>query len=119
MKKLFIVVAAALLLAPAAFAKGGAVSHVYASPPLDAGSAVPNPDYFPGVGTSTAIRPDDRASWGTVHGVGSRVVAVQAETDGFDWGDAGIGAAGAVAILLVGVGSTFTLRRNRHGAASA
>ena len=118
MKHLFIVVAAALLLAPAAFAKGGAVSHVYAPPPLDAGSAVPNPDYFSG-GKSTGIRPDDRASWGTVHGVGSRIVAVQSEADGFDWGDAGIGAAGAVAIVLVGVGSALTLRRNRHGAATA
>ena len=109
-----VVIAAAL--APAAFAKGGAVSHVYAPPPLDAGSAVPNPDYFPEVGRSLQTggqRPDDRASWATVHGTGSGTVLVQSEADGFDWGDAGIGAAGVLAITLAG-GCTIVLRRNRR-----
>ena len=63
------VVAVAAVLAPAAYANGGAISHVYAPPPLDAGSAVPNPDYFPEVNVSLhRQRPDDRASWATVHG---------------------------------------------------
>jgi hypothetical protein len=32
---------------------------------------------------------------------------------GFQWGDAGIGAAGAVAILLAGLGTVLMIRRRR------
>jgi hypothetical protein len=132
------VVVVAAALAPAAFAKGGAVSHVYAPPPLDAGSAVPNPeyqpkvtasnatlpnpDYFPEVGRSldeSGQRPDDRASWASVHGAVSRTVVVQSEAEGFDWGDAGIGAAGGFGVVLAGVGSALVLRRNRRHTATA
>jgi hypothetical protein len=115
--RLALVAGVAALLAPAAHAQGGAVSHVYAPPPLDAGSAVPNPDYTQ-AGRSGAVRPDDRANRGLVHGK-SIGAAVSSSGDGFDWGEAGIGAGGALALLLAGAGATITLRRNRRSAASA
>jgi hypothetical protein len=108
----------AAILAPAAHAKGGAVSHVYAPPPLDAGSAVANPDYVQPA-RHGAVRPDDRASRGSVHGIQASTVVVSSSGDGFDWGDASIGAAGVFVVALLGAGSAVVLRRNRHRAASA
>jgi hypothetical protein len=35
--------------------------------------------------------------------------------DGFDWGDAGIGAGAGIAVLLIGVGGTVGVMRRRHG----
>src|SRR3989442_12355267 len=87
--RIAVAVAIAGVLAPAAFAKGGAVSHVYAPPPLDAGSAVPNPDYASGVRIGSA-RPGDRASRATVHGIQPLTAIVRSTPDGFDWGDARI-----------------------------
>jgi hypothetical protein len=118
------VVAVAAVLAPAAHATGGAVGHTYAPPPLDAGSAVPNPDYFPEVNRSlesSVQRPDDRASWATVHGVqvsGAGQVGAQSNDDGFNWADGGIGAAGAFTVVLLAIGSAAAVRRNRHRTAS-
>ena len=122
------VVAVAAVLAPAAYANGGAISHVYAPPPLDAGSAVPNPDYFPEVNVSLhRQRPDDRASWATVHGAissaahgtPSESVVVSSSGDGFDWADGGIGAAGMLAVVLLAAGSGLALQRNRRRSATA
>lgn len=49
------------------------------------------------------------------------VVRVQAPQSGFDWGDAGIGAAGAVALAMLGMGGALVIsqrpRRTRHGTA--
>jgi len=83
--------AIAAIVVPTASAQGGAVSHVYAPPPLDAGSAVPNPDY---VGSSSA-------------------------GEGFDWSDAGIGAAGTFAVVVVAAGSALGVQRSRQRTASA
>jgi len=113
-----LVAVAAAILAPAAYAQGGAVSHSYAPPPLDAGSAVPNPDYVQPT-QSGPIRPDDRSNRGIVHGSQSTVAVVSSSSDGFDWGKAGIGAAGALALVLAGAGATITLRRTRRNTASA
>ena len=41
------------------------------------------------------------------------VVKVQSD-DGFDWGDAGIGAGGALGLVLVGAGGTMAVVRRRH-----
>jgi hypothetical protein len=45
------------------------------------------------------------------------VVEVQAPSGGFDWGDAGIGAAGMLALFSIGAGSALMLtgRRRRRG----
>ena len=49
------------------------------------------------------------------------VVRIQVPQSGFDWGDAGIGAAGAVALAMLGVGGALVIsqrpRRTRHGTA--
>ena len=45
------------------------------------------------------------------------VVRVSPGSGGFDWGDAGIGAAGGFALSMVGLGSALAVsqRRTRHG----
>lgn len=44
------------------------------------------------------------------------VVHVQAPANGFDWGDAGIGAAGGLALSMIGLGGALAVsqRRTRH-----
>ena len=44
------------------------------------------------------------------------VVRIQTPPSGFDWGDAGIGAAGGVAITMLGLGTALAVsqRRPRH-----
>jgi hypothetical protein len=47
------------------------------------------------------------------------IVRVTARNTGFDWGDAGIGAAGGLALSMIGLGGTLAVsqhrnRRNRH-----
>jgi hypothetical protein len=37
------------------------------------------------------------------------VVRIQAPTSGFDWGDAGIGAAGGLAIAIIGLGGALVV----------
>ena len=66
-------------------------------------------------GAVDVVRPDDRA-W---RGIGPVPVIVETESatsriDGFDWADAGIGAAGAIGIALLLIGlSALLLRRQR------
>jgi hypothetical protein len=50
--------------------------------------------------------------------VRAQVVRAQAPKSGFDWGDAGIGAAG-LALLVIGIGGAFAVsqRRSRRAAA--
>ena len=88
--------------------------------PVNEASAGVRPDdratHGPGaLGAVDVVRPDDRA-W---RGVDSAPVIVETESsagrvDGFDWADAGIGAAGAVGIALLLMGfSALVLRRQR------
>jgi hypothetical protein len=92
-KRLVLVLALAAILAPAAFAKGGVTVHTYAPPPLDAGSAVPNPDY-------ARISPYARVSRGAIQTEQRHATVVSRATDGFNWGDAGIGAGAAFVVAL-------------------
>ena len=110
--------AIAAIVVPTASAQGGAVSHVYAPPPLDAGSAVPNPDYVQQF-RSGPVRPDDRASRAIVHGTSSAIVGSSSAGEGFDWSDAGIGAAGTFAVVVVAAGSALGVQRSRQRTASA
>ena len=41
------------------------------------------------------------------------IVRVTAGNSGFDWGDAGIGAAGGIALSMVGLGGALALSQNR------
>ena len=45
------------------------------------------------------------------------VVRIQTPPNGFDWGDAGIGAAGGLALTMIGVGGALAVsqRRRRRG----
>jgi len=51
------------------------------------------------------VKPDGRAA-STERAVPVRVVEVRTDR-GFDWGDAGIGAAGVVALVAIGVGAAI------------
>ena len=87
--------------------------------PVNEASAGVRPDdratHGPGaVGAIDVVRPDDRA-W---RGVGAAPVifetAPASRVDGFDWADAGIGAAGALGFVLLLMGhSALALRRPR------
>jgi hypothetical protein len=41
------------------------------------------------------------------------IVRVSSRDNGFDWGDAGIGAAGGLAISMIGLGTTLAVTQNR------
>jgi hypothetical protein len=92
--RLVLVLGLAAILAPAAFAKGGVTVHTYAPPPLDAGSAVPNPDY-------DRISPYKRVSRGGVYTPVRHAPRVsRSSTGGFDWAEAGIVAGGVLVVAF-------------------
>jgi hypothetical protein len=70
--------------------------------------------------SSAIVRPDDRAWRGAGPAPAVEVLrAPSVRTDGFDWADAGIGAAGALGLGLLLVGATtLVLRRQRAAAFS-
>src|SRR5262249_39747445 len=70
------------------------------------------------VTTPTVIHPDDRARHGIEPVAPLATIAVR-ETGGFDWLDAGIGAAGAAGIVLVAAGSYVLVVRRRRTALSS
>jgi hypothetical protein len=67
----------------------------------------------PAAASAKPIGPDPASSTQTPPPI--QVVRVTAPS-GFDWGDAGIGAAGGLALTMLGVGAalTITQRRPRH-----
>jgi hypothetical protein len=68
------------------------------------------PSYLPTKGTDVAA-PDQRAS------TRSTPPAFELEADGnggFDWGDAGIGAAAAASLLGISLAGAMTFRRRQH-----
>ena len=79
--------------------------------------------------TAAAVRPDDRAYRGPAEAPAAAplhpddrayrvspeaVPALPAAADGFDWTDAGIGAAGAFALVLVALGASAAGLRSRR-----
>ena len=77
---------------------------------------------------AASARPLDRVlPPGTTHNAGSGVAGspidntsvppvqtVETSSDGFDWGDAGIGAAGMIMLVSLGTGGLHVSRRNRE-----
>lgn len=76
--------------------------------------SVPRGENATGQGRIPATRPDNRAS---VRGPATPI-ALSAPTvtnsGGFNWGDAGIGAAGSFALMLLGLSATITALRRRQ-----
>ena len=74
---------------------------------------------------STVLRPDDRATLRGPGAVDSTVVvatpgAIATAADGFDWTDAAIGAAGAIAVMvLAGALGVAAVRARQGGHATA
>lgn len=68
--------------------------------------------------TSAAGSASSTSNGGIVHaGASPTVIRVQAPSSGFDWGDAGIGAAGGLALAMLGLGGALVVssqRRARH-----
>jgi hypothetical protein len=119
-----------------------ALSAVVLAAPAQAGSPVRPDDqtiHGPGaVGTGTPaapLRPDDRADrklpnadveGGVIRGddkqnvrfgVLYEPIPVVSTSDGFDWGDAGIGALAAFGLALLAAGASVAGRRHRRAAA--
>jgi hypothetical protein len=78
---------------------------------------------------AASARPIDRVlPPGTTHGVDSRndsfsppppAQTVEVSSDGFDWGDAGIGAAAVFTLLSLGTGALIVGRRSREQRSAA
>lgn len=86
--------------AQAMFIGGGAAS-VPVTPPVSVSHT-----------SHTALGPTD-ASSGGYDFVATAVPATAQSGSGFQWGDAGIGAAGAVALMGAGAAASLTVRRRR------
>jgi hypothetical protein len=125
-------IAATLL---AAFAAAAIAAPAQADPPQleQAAQAVRPDDRASRLSPSAAtVRPDDRAFRGPGHIPPATPVhpndraarispeavpALPAAADGFDWTDAGIGAAGAFALVLVAAGASVAGLRSRRATA--
>jgi len=74
------------------------------------------PDAVNPVEPTTDLRsPDNRLGQPTGGPVPARVRIVEIPSSGFRWGDAGIGAAGMLAIVMLGVGVAMTAAHHRRG----
>jgi hypothetical protein len=81
--------------------------------------ALQSPRDFKADTSAAVVRPDDRAT----HGLNAvttitPVVAHSSSAGGFDWADAGIGAATVVGLWLFGTGALLVVRRQRSAALS-
>jgi hypothetical protein len=70
----------------------------------------------PVIPSEPAVLPDDRAG---VRGPGAAPPSIVIFPDGFDWTDAGIGAALAFGLVLLGSGMLLVARRHRRPTATA
>jgi hypothetical protein len=66
---------------------------------------------LPATATAKPIGPDPTGASYTIPQ--TPVVRITAPTSGFDWGDAGIGAAGGLALAMLGVGGGLVLSHQR------
>jgi hypothetical protein len=74
------------------------------------------PDAVTPVEPTTDLRaPDNRFGQPTGVPGPARVRIVEIPSSGFRWGDAGIGAAGMLAIVMLGVGIAMTASHHRRG----
>ncbi len=112
-----IVPTAGLILALAAVAAPGASARPIGADPASAASAPPAGVYSRQDKSMVRASPPSTTAPRTAKVSSPRpVVRLQAPGNGFDWGDAGIGAAGGVALSLIGLGGALAVsqRRTRH-----
>jgi hypothetical protein len=96
--------------APAASAKPVEDTAIAANPPSAAVYSRQDKSIVPATSRSTTAGSTAKIS------TTPPVVRLQAPASGFDWGDAGVGAAGGLALSMVGLGAALALsqRRTRH-----
>jgi hypothetical protein len=74
------------------------------------------PDAADPVEPTTDLRaPDNRSGQPLVSVAPARVRIVEVQSRGFGWGDAGIGAAGMLAVVMLGVGIAMAVAHHRRG----
>jgi hypothetical protein len=75
-----------------------------------------NGSYIPvAVGSAHAVSPV--TAGGVTAGTSPTIVRVTTHDSGFDWGDAGIGAAGGVAVVVIALGGALVVSGQRRGRA--
>lgn len=77
----------------------------------------PNPDQENAVNTGASSGPGSEVSDNGGYGfanVPPTIVRVSAPSGGFDWGDAGIGAAGGFALSMLGLGGALAVSQRRR-----
>jgi hypothetical protein len=100
--------AAAVILSLAAAGAPAAAATVSGTNPATTANQTP---------ASVYSRPDKSMIRSTTPGSATQaVVRILTPPNGFDWGDAGIGAAGGLALAMIGVGGALAVsqRRNRQ-----
>jgi hypothetical protein len=70
-----------------------------------------NGSYVPAAGPAHAVNPATPPS--VTAGVSPTIVRVTAPSGGFDWGDAGIGAAGGFALSMIAIGGALAVSQRR------
>jgi hypothetical protein len=110
--------------AAAVLAVAAATVPVATARPLEDPALAANP-----APTTVYSRPDKTEIPATPHGARPAVISgapqavvrIQTQQSGFDWGDAGIGAAGGLALAMLGLGGGLVIsqrpRRARHSTA--
>ncbi|HEX4729854.1 MAG TPA: hypothetical protein VH299_01220 [Solirubrobacterales bacterium] len=82
-------------------------------------SASANTDFLPPISPATAPPRTTYVVAGTPTALAPSVIASGDGSEGFDWGDAGIGAAAALAFTAAGGAVVFTRRRRPAGQSPA
>jgi hypothetical protein len=114
-----ITLALAAIAAPAASAHGGQAGWVVRPNPDQQAAELARAAAARPAPTNWVVRPNPDEQYPPP--APTTIVRVITPTDGFDWGDAGIGAAAGVALSMIGLASAVTVsqRRTRRSRGSA
>ena len=109
------IIGLAVVLAALALAPGAGASPIGVQPPTEAATPVHGPDMSGAAGLATGTATD--LATRTPTELGQRVPdwgESGGMTNGFDWGDAALGAAMMFGLGVVGFGGLVLLNRRRH-----
>jgi hypothetical protein len=76
-------------------------------------SVLPPNELASSAATTSGPRSEVVSGGGYGSGTAAPVVRVTSPSTGFDWGDAGIGAAGGIALSMIGLGGALAVSQNR------